>query len=157
MSINQDFKDLLRLLNQEGAEFLVVGAYAVIYYTEPRYTKDIDLWVNPEKNNAEKVFAALKKFGAPLKKITADDFANKELFYQIGVEPNRIDIIMDISGLEFTKAWKKRKRTHYGEENISMLSLADLIKAKKSAGRPQDLLDLQKLARVKTKSKSLKP
>lgn len=145
MGVNKDFEDLLRCLNQEKTEFIIVGAYAVIFYTEPRYTKDIDFWINPTTENAQKVLSALKKFGAPTKNLTVEDLTNNNMVYQIGIEPNRIDIIMNIAGVNFSDAWKKKNPTSYGNEKAYILDLNDLIKAKKKAGRPRDLLDLEKL------------
>lgn len=155
MKSNADFRDLLRFLNEEKAEYLIVGAYAVIYYTEPRYTKDIDILVNPKSSNAKRVYAALKKFGAPLKALTPEDLTNSQMVYQIGVEPNRIDVLMGISGVAFDKAWKNKKVGVYDDEKVYIIDLESLIKAKKAAGRPQDKLDLEKLKKVeKTKNKS---
>ena len=83
--MNSDFNDLLQALNDEAVEYLIVGGYAVGKYTEPRYTKDIDIWINASVENAERVLRALAKFGAPLANITVDDFTDPDLFYQIGV------------------------------------------------------------------------
>lgn len=146
MPSNADFKDLFRTFNEENVEFLVVGAHAVMFYTEPRYTKDLDLWINPTPENSVRVFAALRRFGAPLSGISPEDFTNPDLVYQIGVEPNRFDILMSISGVEFGEAWAHRQPTAYDGEPIHILGKNDLMLAKKASGRPQDLLDLEKLA-----------
>ena len=148
MNINPDFRDLLKTLNDYGVKYLIAGGYAVMYHTEPRFTKDIDIWVEPTISNAKKLWKALAEFGAPLEKVTIDDFCNKELIYQIGVAPTRIDIMMDIPGVEFEKAWQNRIQSKYGEIPISIMSLDDLIAAKKAAGRDQDLLDLKRLQSV---------
>lgn len=148
MHVNKDFEELLHHFNAEGVDYLLVGAYAVIYYTEPRYTKDIDLWVNPKHDNAERVAHALKLFGAPLRNLTLNDLMNPDMVYQIGIEPNRIDILMGIEGLVFDKAWKKRHRDYYGKEKVSIVSLEDLIRAKRAANRKQDQTDLQVLEAV---------
>ena len=155
MAINQDLKDLLRCLNDEGAEYLLVGAYAVIYYTEPRYTKDADLWINPNPENAAKVRAALAKFGAPIHNLTLDDLCNPEMVYQMGMEPNRIDILMGISGVSFLNAWKNKKKIKFGDQPVYLIDLQDLICNKKAAGRPKDLIDVGqlKLAQKKLKIK----
>ncbi|MCM8801365.1 MAG: hypothetical protein NC912_05100 [Candidatus Omnitrophica bacterium] len=94
MLVPSDYKELLRLLNRHKVRYLIVGAYAVIYYTEPRYTKDIDIWVEPDIKNAKKVYQVLKRFGAPLKGINVEDFTKRNLVYQIGVAPVRVDIMM---------------------------------------------------------------
>ena len=145
MSINQDYRDLFRHFNDAGVRFLIVGAYAVIYHAEPRYTKDIDLWIRPDSENAQKVYAALKKFGAPLADLTVQDLSNPEMVYQIGIEPNRIDILMGIGGPSFDELWERRCTDKYGDQPITILSLEDLIQAKKIANRPEDQKDLKLL------------
>ena len=145
VSHNEDFKDLFKILNEEHVDYLIVGAHAVIYYTEPRYTKDIDVWVAPTKDNAKRVWKALAQFGAPLANISIDDFGNEDLVYQIGLAPNRIDILMGISGIEFKEANKNRVESTYAGEKIFLLSRSDLIKAKRASNRKQDQLDIEKL------------
>lgn len=145
MPANSDFRDLFRALNEEGAEYLVAGAYAVMHYAEPRYTKDLDVWVNPTPANAARVFSALVRFGAPLEDVSQADFTNGDLVYQIGVAPNRIDIIMGVAGLEFDEAWADRTESTYAGEPIHILGKGSLIRAKQAAGRPQDLLDAARL------------
>ncbi len=145
MPANQDFKELFKTFNDENVEYLVVGAYAVIYYTKPRYTKDLDIWINPTHENALRVYNALKKFGAPLIDIRPESFTDPALIYQIGIEPNRIDIIMSITGCEFSRAWNSRSSSTYEDIPIHILSKEDLIKAKKATGRPRDMLDVQLL------------
>jgi len=147
--VNQDFKDLFRAFNDCGVRYLVVGAYAVIFYAEPRYTKDLDIWVEPSEENAGKVWEALASFGASLEGVTHEDFCNPELIYQIGVAPNRIDIMMGISGVDFSSAWQRRMQSTYGGEPIFIMHIDDLIKAKKAMGRDQDNLDLRRLEAVK--------
>jgi len=148
MPLNSDYKDLFKTFNTHKVQYLVVGAYAVIYYTEPRYTKDIDVWVNPTSQNAKRVWAALAKFGAPLKNIRSEDFSNPDLVYQIGIEPNRIDVMMGISGVKFTAAWKKRKKSKYASIPINIIGIKDLAKAKKKANRDQDIIDLKNLRKI---------
>ncbi len=159
MLVNKDFEELFRLLNSVQAKYLVVGAYAVIFHTEPRYTKDIDVWVKSDPDNANKVYKALRNFGAPLMDLTIKDLEKSTTVYQIGVEPNRIDILTGIGGISFEKAWQRRRKDYYGHERISILDLKDVIKAKKNAGRKQDLLDLEVLKiaqRKKPKKTALK-
>ncbi|MCK4661201.1 MAG: hypothetical protein KAV82_16900 [Phycisphaerae bacterium] len=145
MEVNQNFSDLLRTLNDAGARFLVVGAYAVAYHTEPRFTQDLDIWVEPSSENAARVWEALRKFGAPLQGVTRKDFADSELVYQIGIEPNRIDVMMGIDGVTFPTAWRNRVRTTYGGIPVHVLNKVDLLRAKRAVGRPQDLLDIERL------------
>ncbi len=93
MKINSNFSDLLRAFGDGGVRYLVVGGYAVMRYTEPRYTKDLDLWVDPEPGNAARVFAALKAFGAPLGDLTPASFTDETMIFQIGVAPVRVEHI----------------------------------------------------------------
>ena len=88
---------------------------------------------------------ALKKFGAPLKNITVDDFTDPDLIYQIGIAPNRIDILMGIGGVEFKEAWKGRTKSTYDGIPIFIIGKEDLIRSKKAAGRPQDIIDIERL------------
>lgn len=145
MQVSLDYEDLFRTLNGYNIRYLVVGGYAVMFHSEPRYTKDIDVWVIPEMNVAEKVYDALKKFGAPLVGMSPEDFNDKKMIFQIGVAPVRIDIMVDVPGVSFESAWKNRKKVKYGNTSINVLGLAELVKAKKTANRTQDKLDLEKL------------
>jgi hypothetical protein len=141
MQHNSDFRDLFQCLNDAGARYLVVGAYAVIFHTEPRYTKDLDIWVEATPENAKRVWTALVEFGAPLHDLTLSDLHDPDMIYQVGIEPNRFDILMDVLGLSFVEAWQNRIETKYDDQTVFLLSREDLIRAKKAAGRPQDLLD----------------
>lgn len=151
MNGNRDFRDLLQCLNEAGARYLIVGAYAVIYHTEPRYTKDLDIWTEPTPENAGKVWNALVQFGAPLAALTVADLSNPDVVFQMGIEPNRIDIILDVEGLSFAEAWVKRVSGMYEDQKIFVLSYDDTVHAKKTAGREQDLLDAHRLEAVKKK------
>ena len=124
-------------------------ANAVVYYAEPRYTKDIDVWVEPTRENAERVWEALVSFGAPLDEVKLDDFCNPELIYQLGIAPNRIDIMMGIKGLEFRPSWDKRVQSSYGGETIYIIHIDDLIEAKKAIDRETDRFDVRILEKAK--------
>jgi hypothetical protein len=145
MPANPDFKDLFRIFNEENVEYLVVGAHAVIFYAEPRYTKDLDIWINSTALNAARVYRALGRFGAPLRDIQEEDFTESDLIYQIGIAPNRIDILMSIAGVNFDEAWADRTESSYDGVPIHILGKDSLIKAKKATGRPQDILDMDRL------------
>lgn len=145
MQANSDFKDLLRIFNEEDVEFLVVGAHAVIHFAEPRYTKDVNIWVGTSPENARRVFRALGRFGAPLAGVRESDFTQEDLVYQMGVVPNRIDIMMGVDGLHFPDAWRNRIKATYDGVPMNLLSREDLIRNKRASGRPQDLLDLERL------------
>ena len=143
--MNSDFSDLLVALNEESVEYLIVGGYAVIKYTEPRFTKDIDIWVNATPENAERVIRALSKFGAPLSGVGPDDFTDPDVFFQIGVSPTRIDVIVGIDGLEFADCWTRRETATWDDIEAKFISIHDLIKNKEKVGRPQDRIDVENL------------
>lgn len=132
---------MLHALSNAGANFLIVGAYAVSAYAEPRSTGDIDLWIEPSAENAPRVFQALRNFGAPMVSITADDFSKPGLIFQLGVPPVRIDILTAIDGVEFATAWARRSTVRWGDEAYPVIGFDDLLANKLAAGRPKDLLD----------------
>ena len=145
MGENPHYKELLRLLNEFEVEYLIVGGFAVMKYGEPRYTKDLDVWVHNSRQNSLRVVEALKKFGAPLEDdgIKAETFAEKQVVYQIGVAPVRIDILTEITGVEFSHAWKKRVASTFFGVPVHFISLDDLVTNKKALGRSNDLKDLR--------------
>ena len=151
MELNQDYSELLKILNEYKVQYLIIGAYAVIYYTDPRYTKDMDIWVKKETENIKGLYKALAKFGAPLEKIAEEDFMKKDIIYQMGIEPVRIDILTNLFGIDFEKAWKTKSKTKYGDIGMNIIDLDNLIKSKKKAGRAQDKIDIKKLLMVKKK------
>ncbi len=143
--MNEDFLDLLRELCAAEARFLIVGAYAVSVHAEPRATGDLDVWVDASPENAERVHAALRAFGAPMSDLTVGDLSSPNLVFQIGLPPRRIDILTSITGVEFSNAWKNRSTTTYGDATVPLIGLEELIANKQSLGRPKDLLDLDLL------------
>jgi len=151
MNLNSDFKEPLNLLNAEKAKYLVVGGYAVIEHTEPRYTKDYRHLDNTERENAEKVYAALRRFGAPLQEIKVDDFTNPDVVYHMGRPPSRVDVLMGLKMLDFEECWKNRVESKYGDVSVNFISLQDLIINKTAAGRPQDLADVENLKLAKNR------
>jgi len=148
MSVSSDFKDLLSLFNAYRVKYLIIGGYAVVKYTEPRYTKDLDLWIRADRKNAAAVFRALREFGAPLAGMTEDDFAHEGYFYQMGVPPVRVDILMSITGLSFDQAWKHRVKASFDQIPVMFISREDLIASKLASGRPQDLIDVALLSHI---------
>ncbi|MDF1592932.1 MAG: hypothetical protein P1P89_15555 [Desulfobacterales bacterium] len=135
----------MNLFEKHKVRYLIVGGYAVMKYSEPRFTKDLDLWIATDPENASSVYAALKEFGAPLADLTPDDFTQQNYFYQMGRAPLRVDIMMSIPGVKFEKAWENREFVELDEHEIAFISRADLIRAKESSGRPQDKIDVDKL------------
>ena len=134
MKINSDFKDLLRDLNGAGVRYLIVGGYAVMVYTEPRYTKDLDLWMEPTEPNAENLFVALAQFGVPVKDIRPSDFTDPNVFFQIGIEPVRVDIRTSVPGLDFLPAWQRKAIVDFGGESAPVLCREDVVRWKSAAG-----------------------
>lgn len=141
MVLNPDFNDIFSALNAAGARYLLVGGYAVGIHSMPRFTKDLDIWTDPTPTNARRVYAALIAFGAPLGRVTVDDFATEGVFFLIGQPPNRIDIITAIDGVSFRNAWPSRVIAQYGAHTINVIGRRHLIQNKETSGRPQDLAD----------------
>ena len=146
--MNSDFRDLLQILGDFKVEYLIAGDYAVIHHSQPRYTKDIDLWIQPSEENAAKLMRAFYEFGLPLIDITEADFAQPRVQYSIGVAPCVIDFLTSIPGLEFEPSWKNKVICRENDFDIYYLAKQDLIKAKQTAGRPQDLADIDELRRA---------
>ncbi|MFO1029642.1 MAG: nucleotidyltransferase [Planctomycetota bacterium] len=146
---NRDFKDLLAALCAHDVRFLIVGGYAVTFHARPRFTKDLDIWIDPTADNGEKVFSALASFGAPLQShgVTPRDFAVPGTIYQMGLPPSRVDILTAVDGLQFQPCWERRVGAHYGGVAVAYLSRDDLITNKKKVARPQDLEDVRALER----------
>ncbi len=145
--MNPDFLDALRLLCEAEARFLVVGAYAVSFHSEPRATGDLDIWVEPTAENAGRVYSALAAFGAPLSDLTVADLATAGIVFQMGVAPRRIDILTSITGVTFSEAWPERVEGRYGDVRFPLVGREALIRNKQALGRPKDLLDLELLRR----------
>ncbi len=145
MQGNQDFKDLFKILKDEKVEYVIIGAHAVIYYSEPRYTKDLDILIKPNLDNAKKLWEALRIFGAPLQNITIEDFTNEDIIYQIGIEPNRIDILVGIDGITSEEAFTNITNSTYDNIPIYIINKKSLIKAKEASNRLQDQIDVENL------------
>ncbi len=143
--MNSDFNELLRIFNEKQIKYLVIGGYAVMKHSEPRFTKDLDIWIWTEVENAKLVFRALQEFGAPLTGVTEADFSQEGSFYQMGRPPARVDILMSIDGVKFEDAWKNRVESDLDGVPAYIISKQDLIAAKRAAGRPQDLVDIESL------------
>lgn len=144
MAENLHYKELLQLLNKFQAEYLIVGGFAVMKYGEPRYTKDLDVWVSNSAENSARVIQSLHEFGAPLNHdgITVETFAGKQVVYQIGVAPVRIDILTAITGVDFSQAWSGRVAGTFLGVPVHFISLDDLVTNKTALGRASDLKDL---------------
>jgi hypothetical protein len=154
--MNSDFKDLLKVLNDYKVHYLVVGGYAVMTYTEPRYTKDLDIWIEASPKNARAVFRALGRFGAPLANLTEADFAGEGFFYHMGRPPSRIDVLMSIAGVRFVDAWPNRVNINFDGVLGHVISRKDLIANKRAVGRHQDLADVDSLAEAERVAEKLR-
>ena len=149
MAESPHYKELLLRLNEAEVRYLIVGGYAVMKYAEPRFTKDLDVWVENSSENSLRIFQVLKEFGAPLESdgVTPETFTRRELTYQIGIAPVRIDILMRITGVEFDKAWRERVEGSIFGVPVHFISLAQLITNKQATGRSSDLEQLEQLRR----------
>jgi len=141
--LNRDYREMLQCLLDERVQFLLVGAYAMAAHGVPRATGDIDLWVQPDEENAERVFRALARFGAPLEGTQPREFASPGLVFQIGVVPRRIDILTSIDGMCFEDAAIDHITVMIDDLEIPVISRAALIANKRASARPKDLLDVQ--------------
>lgn len=149
----KDFKDLLRAFNENAVKYLIIGAHAFGVHAQPRTTKDLDLFIRSDSENAKAVYHALAKFGAPLEGMSPADFADGTTF-QIGQPPDRIDVLQRIDGLTFDEAWPNRIEGMIdGEIPASVISREDLIKNKLASGREQDLLDVKTLRKAEQASR----
>lgn len=151
--LNQDYKEMLQILQNQDVDFILVGAYALAAQGYPRSTLDIDIWVDPTRENSMKVFKALSEFGAPLEEISPNSFEQKGIMFQIGVAPCRIDIITEISGdIDFQSARNRAKQVEIEDISLNILSIEDLIKNKEATGRPKDIEDANRLKNQGNKS-----
>jgi hypothetical protein len=143
-----DYRELLSILNAHRVKYLIIGAYAVAIHAQPRATKDLDILVKADAENARSVFAALAEFGAPLQGMTSADFEEPGPFFRMGREPIGVDILTAIPGVEFDAAWSRRVEAGFDNLQANFISRDDLIAAKRAAGRQQDLADVEAIERA---------
>jgi hypothetical protein len=144
-----DFKELLSLFNGHKVKYLVVGGYAVSFHAQPRATKDLDIFIKADADNAAAVYAALAEFGAPLDDLTPEDFIEPGKFYRLGRPPIMVDILPEISGVDFDTAWGTRVEAEIDAGlQVPFIDRDSLIQAKLSSGRPEDLADVAVLRRA---------
>jgi len=148
MRIENDFKEFIATLNKHNVRYLIVGGFAYAYHAEPRFTKDIDFFVDHAEENAERLIAALDDFGFADIGLTKTDFIKPGDVVQLGVEPVRIDIMTSATGIEFEPAWKNRVVGRYGDIPANFIGKNDLIRNKAAVGRKQDLSDIEKLQQI---------
>jgi hypothetical protein len=141
--MNPDFLDLLRAFTAADVRFLIVGAYALAVHGRPRATGDLDVWIDATPENAGRVIRALAAFGAPLADVREADFSRPGAVFQIGVAPGRIDILTELTGLEFTDAWTTRIRRPFGDIDADFIDRASFLRNKRATGRLKDLADIE--------------
>lgn len=145
MEVQQDFKDLLALFNEHKVEYMIVGAYALAFHGAPRYTGDIDILVKPDPLNAQRIMAALNKFGFGLVGLKAEDFETPDKVIQLGVPPVRVDIATSITGVSWKEAFSGRVEGKYGDIPVYYIGRQQFISNKQALGRKKDLADLEAL------------
>ncbi len=143
--LNKDFREFIELLNLNKVKYLILGGYAIAFHGHPRYTKDLDVWLELSDENASNVLKALEDFGFGNLEVSKEDFLQKGMVVQLGYPPNRIDLINSPDGVEFDDCYKSKIEIEIDELKISVIDLENLKKNKKASGRLQDLADLEKL------------
>ena len=144
---NRDQIDFVKLLTKHGVRALIVGAHALGFHARPRYTKDLDIFVDPSLENAERIVGAIREFGFAELGITPKDLSERGRVIQLGFPPNRIDVMTNISGVTFEEAWQHRVEGTFGGQAVVFIGKEDLMRNKSAAGRHQDLADLDLLRR----------
>lgn len=145
MILTPDFKEFLSSLNENDVRYLVVGGYAVAFHGHPRFTKDIDIWIWVDKQNAAKLIEAINQFGFASLGLTVDDFLEPGIVVQLGYPPNRIDLITGLKGVDFSTCYARRVEETIDEVVLPFIDLENLKKNKRAVGRHQDLADLENL------------
>ena len=143
--LNPDFKEFIASLNAHKARYLVIGGYAVALHGHPRYTNDLDVWVETSQENADRLVKALEEFGFGSLGLTAADFLEPDQIIQLGYPPARIDLITTVAGVSFEACYPVREEIEIEEVQVSFIDRENLKKSKRAAGRLQDLADLEQL------------
>jgi hypothetical protein len=143
--LNQDFKEFLQLLNENEVEYLIVGGYAVAFHGYPRYTKDIDIWVKSDKENAQRIIQSLDQFGFGSLGLKTTDFLQPDQIIQLGNPPVRIDLITILEGVNFEECFNSKVVENIDDVDVNFIDLHNLKKNKQALGRPQDVADLEHL------------
>ena len=138
----KDFEELFAFFESHSVKAVIVGAHAVAFHAKPRYTKDLDLLLEPSEENARRALLALTDFGFGSMGIAVADLANPGRVLQLGQPPNRIDLLTSIDGVTFEEVWQGRVPGSYGAASVAYIGRRELIRNKRAAGRPQDLADL---------------
>jgi predicted nucleotidyltransferase len=148
--LNSDFRDILSAFSEQKVEFMLVGAYAVAAHGLPRATGDIDLWIKCSQDNANRVWRALERFGAPMANLSKHDFSTAGTVVQLGVTPRRIDVLTTITGVTYEEAEVNKHSVTIEGITIPVIGLSQLIQNKKAVGRPQDQADVARLEALRS-------
>ncbi len=152
LELSKDFEDFIRLLNRFKVRYLIIGGYSVAFHGYPRYTKDIDLLIAVAPDNAKKMTQAIKEFGFDSLELEDKDFLEEGIIIQLGMEPNRIDIICGIEGFQFDHFFETREIFLNNDLQLNFVNKEGLTLTKKLAGRTKDLADLEELGLIEKKS-----
>ena len=145
MKVEKDFRDLCALFNTYNVEYMIVGGYALAFHGAPRYTGDMDIYIKPDSDNAQRVMTALTEFGFGSLELSPSDFEKADMVVQLGVPPVRIDIITSISGVSWEDAFTGRSEGKYGDLTVYYIGRKEFIANKRAIGRKQDIADLEAL------------
>jgi len=151
MTLDPDFEDFIQFLNQYEVDYMIVGGYAMAFHGNPRYTGDLDIWIDISESNAEKILLVIQAFGFSSLGFKKEDFLKENLINQIGYPPLRIDILTNIDGIDFKEAYTQKQVIEIEDLKANYIGLRDLIQNKKTSGREKDIID------VKTLQKKQKP
>lgn len=152
MTLDPDFEDFIKLLNQYEVAYMVVGGYALAFHGKPRYTGDLDIWIGISDDNASKMLLVLNEFGFGLLGFEKEDFLKENLINQLGYPPLRIDILTSIDGVPFEEAYQQKQVIEIDDWKTNYIGLNDLIRNKQASGRLQDLADIKVLEGKQSKS-----
>ncbi len=148
MNFSSDFSELFGFFLSRKVRFVIVGGHAVAVHAKPRYTKDVDVLVEPTPENAARLLAALDDFGFGGVGLTPDDFTKPGQVVQLGYPPNRVDILTSITGVSFDEVWNGHVEAAYGGKELPFIGRAELIRNKIASDRPQDRIDVEWLKKV---------
>jgi hypothetical protein len=148
METPSDFKDLLALFNAQGVEYLLVGGYALAFHGAPRFTGDLDIFVKPSPENAQRIMAAINQFGFASTGLGPADFNAPDKVVQLGVPPVRIDVMTSLTGVSWEEAWSGRVKGTYAGLDVFYIGIEEFVKNKRSLGRQRDIADLEALGRA---------
>ena len=145
MSLSRDFVEFIECLTKRRVDYLLIGGHALAFHGWPRFTKDIDFWIRPDEENAKRILSALADFGFDDIGLNETDFTTPHKIIQLGMPPNRIDLLTSIDGVDFESAFARRVESHYAGVPLYVIHIDDLIANKEACGREQDAVDLRKL------------